>query len=193
MKKLYTFIVATAFSFAGNAQIVNIPDANFKSFLVNYQPAIDTNSDGEIQVSEALAVTTLTHDNFDQVTTDLTGINAFSNLTSLTLSGFINVLSIDLSGLTNLQNLNCNSNWALTTLNLSGLINLRDFTCSDNLQIQSLDLSQSTQLHTASCSLLGSLTSLNVTNLDQLTALYCNSSALTTLDVSNLLHFKLEL
>ena len=35
-----------------NAQNVNIPDAVFKALLVN-NPAINTNGDGEIQVTEA--------------------------------------------------------------------------------------------------------------------------------------------
>jgi hypothetical protein len=42
---LANFIVA-------NAQIVSIPDANFKSALVG-NPAINTNNDTEIQVGEA--------------------------------------------------------------------------------------------------------------------------------------------
>ncbi|WP_339888912.1 hypothetical protein [uncultured Flavobacterium sp.] len=75
MKKLY-FLVVLAMSFATQAQIVNIPDANFKANLLgasssNYTAStiaspfaspgnnfvkIDTNNDGEIQVSEALAI-----------------------------------------------------------------------------------------------------------------------------------------
>jgi hypothetical protein len=39
-----------------SAQVVNIPDANFKAYLVgNY--SINTNHDSEIQVSEAVAFT----------------------------------------------------------------------------------------------------------------------------------------
>ena len=41
-------------SFFASAQIVNIPDANFKNALLNHIPVIDTNGDGEIQVSEAM-------------------------------------------------------------------------------------------------------------------------------------------
>jgi len=33
-------------------QVVNIPDANFKTALPNHVPVINTNADGEIQVSE---------------------------------------------------------------------------------------------------------------------------------------------
>ena len=38
----------------GNAQNVNIPDANFKAYLVG-NTSINTNGDAEIQVSEATA------------------------------------------------------------------------------------------------------------------------------------------
>ena len=40
-----------------NAQIVNIPDANFKAALIAY--GVDANNDGQIQVSEAQAMNTL--------------------------------------------------------------------------------------------------------------------------------------
>ena len=76
-------------AFAVNAQIVNIPDANFKNALVNTlcvdtdnnnvgDADVDTNNDGEIQVSEALAVIAL--DVFSNNISDLTGIESFANL-----------------------------------------------------------------------------------------------------------------
>ena len=58
--------------------IVNIPDAIFKSRLVN-NPAINTNADTEIQVSEANAFTGEINVN-DSGVGDLTGIEAFINL-----------------------------------------------------------------------------------------------------------------
>lgn len=60
MKKSY-LLIFMLFSFFGNAQIVNIPDLGFKQSLLGYYSGIliDTNADGEIQVSEATAVTTL--------------------------------------------------------------------------------------------------------------------------------------
>ncbi len=38
-------------SIAANSQIVDTSDANFKNALLNYNPVIDINSDGEIQVN----------------------------------------------------------------------------------------------------------------------------------------------
>ena len=68
-------------SFFASAQIVNIPDANFKNALLNYNPPIDTNGDGEIQVSEAEAVNELIL--YDKNIADLTGIEAFINISWL--------------------------------------------------------------------------------------------------------------
>jgi hypothetical protein len=101
MKKLYTLLFITLIGFIGNAQIVNIPDANFKAKLltanttnqiastqtpslsgnVTSYNSIDTNNDGEIQVSEALAIKWLKVN--ASVIADLTGIQSFSNLMSL--------------------------------------------------------------------------------------------------------------
>lgn len=56
MKPYYHIIFLCFFSSLSFSQIVSIPDANFKTALLNHTPAIDTNGDGEIQVSEASLV-----------------------------------------------------------------------------------------------------------------------------------------
>lgn len=56
MKNIYTFLFLLSCTFL-NAQIVNIPDANFKNALID--EGVDTNNDGEIQVSEAEVVLNL--------------------------------------------------------------------------------------------------------------------------------------
>ena len=60
---------------------VNIPDANFKAYLVGYS-AINTNGDTEIQVAEANVFTGMI-DCSDLGISDLTGIEAFTALTEL--------------------------------------------------------------------------------------------------------------
>jgi hypothetical protein len=50
-------IILMMLTFSLNAQTINIPDANFKSDLI--ARGVDTNKDGEIQESEALAITYL--------------------------------------------------------------------------------------------------------------------------------------
>jgi hypothetical protein len=67
-----------------NAQNVNIPDPNFKAYLVG-NTAINTNADTEIQVSEAQAFTgNIDCQNLNIA--DLTGIEAFTNITHLNAS-----------------------------------------------------------------------------------------------------------
>ncbi len=78
MKTLLPLITILLFALFVNAQVVNIPDANFKAALVD-DLSINTNGDGEIQVSEALATTNINVR--DSHITDLSGIEAFTNLT----------------------------------------------------------------------------------------------------------------
>jgi Leucine-rich repeat (LRR) protein len=112
MKNLILSAFLMLFGFL-QAQIINIPDVNFKAKLLssntttsvvardeNYQPIIiDTNNNNEIEISEALQVHYLFVYN--------------SNIASLTGIEFF----------TNLQTLSCQNN-LLTTLNISSLTNL---------------------------------------------------------------------
>lgn len=63
------------------AQNVNIPDANFKAYLVG-NTLINTNGDTEIQVSEANAFADTINCSSQNIS-DLTGIEAFTNLVNL--------------------------------------------------------------------------------------------------------------
>lgn len=120
-----------------NAQIVNIPDPNFKSRLLNYIAfggvKIDTNNDGEIQFTEAAAITELIvgDGNFvDNKITDMTGIEAFIHITSLDC--IVNEIgTLDLSQNTALEVLKCYDN-QLTSLNVSQCPNLKILRCRDN-------------------------------------------------------------
>lgn len=178
MKKLYPLLAIAFISFMGNAQIVNIPDANFKAKLlsasstnpiastetpsatgaVSSYTKIDTNNDSQIQVSEALAIKYLSV-NSNSIS-DLTGIESF----------------------TNLRTLSCRNN-SLTALNISTLTNLEFLFCYDN-QLISLDTSNSPNLKILNC-YDNSLTNLNINNCMLLTSLECYSNQLTTLDLSN--------
>ncbi|MBL7886665.1 MAG: hypothetical protein JNJ52_07955, partial [Flavobacterium sp.] len=178
MKNLYFTIGLLLISFLGNAQIVNIPDANFKTALLNYQPTIDTNNDGQIQVSEALNVTELEINNTSIVS--MTGIEAFVNLTNLDCFGLYNLSSLNVSNLTNLQNLDCSFCSQLTSLNLSNNNALIHFTCANSGQLNSLNVSGLTNLQTLDCSGC-SLTTLDVSNLTSLNNLSCSNNSLTSL------------
>ena len=80
-----TSLLIILFSCSINAQNVNIPDVNFKAYLLG-NLAINTNADTEIQVGEA-SVFTGPLDCSDQSITDLTGVDWTIDITSATLSG----------------------------------------------------------------------------------------------------------
>ena len=172
MKPL-TFYIIILFSFTSSlclSQIVSIPDVNFKIALLNHTPIIDTNNDGEIQVSEAEAVTETidvsgTSSNPGEIT-DLTGIEAFINI----------------------DELKCEYN-QLATLNLNSNILLKDLFCDEN-EITELNINNNLMLRALSCS-NNLLSNLDVTNNNNLEFLQCNFGILETLDVSNnpILHF----
>lgn len=120
-----------------NAQNVNIPDVSFKTYLVG-NTAINTNADSEIQVSEAEAFTGAISCDYINIY-DLTGIEAFTQLTTLQIP-----------------------NNYLTEIDLSSNIGLTALFCAGNL-LTSLDLSQNTSLQYLSCH-VNQLTSLNLKN-----------------------------
>ncbi|MCZ8331641.1 MAG: T9SS type A sorting domain-containing protein [Flavobacterium sp.] len=170
MKKRYTFLILLFTVFISNAQIVNIPDANFKAKLLAASPSqniaynssnvrikIDINNDGEIQVSEALAVYYLNV--ASSSIQNLTGIEAFSNL----------------------RTLDCSTN-QLTNLDVSQNTALTDFNC-DNNQLTSLDVSQNSALISLYCS-SNQLTNLNVVQNILLENLNCAGNQLTSIDVT---------
>ncbi|MBC7524229.1 MAG: leucine-rich repeat domain-containing protein, partial [Flavobacterium sp.] len=204
MKKLYFSLLTFLFLVVAHAQIVNIPDANFKAKLLSASPdnqiastqtpytnssdylvvdsynTIDSNNDGEIQESEAIAVKFLRVSSSGILS--LEGIEKFSNLHILECAA--NGLSnLNLTNLTNLQLLDCPHN-QLQSLNINGLINLRDFWCYDNNLIN-IDLNGLPNLKILYVS-GNNLTSLNVSGLTNLRQLNCSANDLTSLDLSYL-------
>ena len=149
MKKLYTLLVVALFGFVGKAQIVNIPDANFKAKLltasttvhvastsnislsgydvVTYNP-VDINGDGQIQDSEAQAIKYLDVSYASII--DLTGIESFTNLQFLNCRNN-QLLSMNVNSLTSLKYLNCMSN-QLTSLNATNSVDLHILRCNNN-------------------------------------------------------------
>lgn len=93
-KILLSGILATTFAVTANAQTVNIPDANFKAYLVG-NTEINTNGDTEIQVSEAQSFTGFINCSNDNIA-DLTGIEQFTALTQLNCGGNL-LTTLDLS------------------------------------------------------------------------------------------------
>ncbi|WP_294328870.1 T9SS type A sorting domain-containing protein [uncultured Chryseobacterium sp.] len=192
MKKLYLVFLMTMFS-ALQAQIVNIPDANFKSILLSNVPnavmafdlmnnltIIDKNHDGEIQLSEAANISKLNirvtyfPANYSQLFSNLVsmeGIQSFTNLTSLDIDGLPLLQTLDLSNNTLLYNLEVSRCYVLSSLNLQGCSQLHDMEIFAS-KIASINLSGLTNLYDVSilqCQLeniyLNNNTNLNSLNL----------------------------
>lgn len=153
MKKSYFLLIALCYFTSGKSQIISIPDVNFKAQLlksdgvynmIGYNSSfssikIDTNSNGEIEVSEALNIYGLSLETYSNIS-DLTGIEYFSNLFFLNCTNN-KLTSLNLNNLVNLNYLRCNGN-LLTSLDVSGLKNLYLLNCTGNqltsLKIESL-------------------------------------------------------
>lgn len=184
-KTLLTLMVALATSFATlNAQNVNIPDANFKAYLLA-DPNINTNSDTEIQVSEAQAFTgigasIIIYNNIGIA--DLTGIEAFTGLTQLVIKNNL-ITTLDLNNNTALLYVFCEGN-QLTSINIGNCVLLEEFWC-DNNQLTSIDVSNNTALRDFRCT-GNPLTSLDLSNNAALQQIYFwGASQLTSLNVAN--------
>ena len=167
MKKYPIILLFIFLSSATTAQIINIPDAAFKNVLVNTNCVwinnttsvdVDTNNDGEIQVSEAEAVTDLRIQN-NSLTT-ISGVENFTNLTNLNSSG--NPLGLlDLSTMPALTYLGCSS-CQLTAIDLSAFPNLQGLGCANNL-LTILDAGM-TQLYYLDCNNNVNLEFINIKN-----------------------------
>ncbi|MFM2393027.1 MAG: hypothetical protein RLZZ546_1009 [Bacteroidota bacterium] len=132
MKNTYLVIALMLISYFVSAQIINIPDPNFKNAFVNTKCVdadentygdidVDVNNDGEIDVSEAEAVIDLFISK--QEITNLSGIEYFKNLDELTIQDN-NIEEINIADLLLLQELNLSNN-KIKKLNLSNLPNLK--------------------------------------------------------------------
>ena len=164
--------------------VVAVPDANFKAYLVG-NTAINTNGDTEIQCSEASAYTD-TIDCNNLSISDLTGIEAFTGLTSLTCNS--NTLtSLNIAQNTSLTFLNCNSN-QISSVNISNNTLLKQLYIDHN-NITNIDLSANIALEYFG-SEYNSLTSLNLSTNSALVELYCDQNSITNLDFSNNLNLK---
>ncbi|WP_411810872.1 T9SS type A sorting domain-containing protein [Chryseobacterium scophthalmum] len=172
MRKIY-LIMFLIMCTVSNAQIVNIPDANFKAKLLaadvtnsiastssgSFNIKIDTNNNGEIEVSEAQQVGILRL--YGGGISDLTGIASFSNLGSLNISG---------------------NN--MTSINLSSNLNLGELSVDGNSQLSSINVTNSNQLHRIYVN-VAAITTLDLQNKPLLKKLYIQNTPLTSLNITN--------
>ncbi len=192
MKYQFVTIVTLFISFCINAQIVNIPDVNFKAKLLAANPtnqyaqnlsgnyfSIDSNNDGEIQLTEAHQVKLL-NINSSSIS-NLTGIENFINLEILRCPQN-NLTSLDIVQNTNLTLLDCTEN-NLSSLNIDSNIDLLSLSCSYN-QLTNLNTTNNVNLEFINCE-VNNLSSINVTQNLNLELLRFNANSITSIDVSN--------
>ncbi len=152
MKKLL-LLLNLMIGLLASAQI-NFPDAQFKAFLVganasnarafnasNQAIAIDTDLNGEIDLTEAAAVFRLRLES--TIVSDITGIQQFSGLNKLELY-YNAITAIDVSGMATLTNLEIVEN-PVTALNVSGCTSLQALICTYT-PLTSIDISGLTAL-----------------------------------------------
>jgi len=160
-------------------QVLNIPDIAFKTYLVE-NTQINTNSDNEIQISEAQSFYG-TIDCSNKNISDLSGIEAFVNITEL-ICYKNNLTDLDVSQNIKLTKLNCRTN-KLTNLDVSKNTNLSTIFCFDN-QLTALDVSQNKNLERLEC-YNNSLTTLDVSANKKLKILTCQNNELASLNLKN--------
>ncbi len=187
--------------------IVNIPDANLKTALVA-DVLINTNGDSEIQVLEA-EVFTGTVVASELEISDLTGIEAFINITGLDVRKNNNIASVDLSKNTKLTWLSIDQN-KLTALDVSTLTSLDALYAGDNKiksidvsnnillkklwlninELTAIDISKNTILEVLELDWNFGLTSIDFTTNLSLSKIHLWKTAISTLDVSFLLELE---
>lgn len=172
---LFLFFFLSFFSYS---QDLNIPDAVFLNKLISQ--GVDTNGDGIIQLSEALAVT---HLNVNAIGTEakietLEGIQHFTNLIELRCANNL-ITSLDVTALSNLEILHCESN-QITSLNITGLSQLSRLWARGNALIQ-IDLSGLDNIWWIWIS-DNNLDQIDLTGLSTLEAIWIWNNQLSTID-----------
>jgi hypothetical protein len=203
MKHLILSIL-TVFTFGNTtfSQNVNIPDANFKAYLVA-NASINANADTEIQVSEAANYSGVIYCQNLSIA-DLTGIEAFVSLVELRCDDNL-LTSLDLTYNTNLQGSLYFTNNAITTITLpptsivqlwgsfnpltqidvSGQTSLEMIRLIGCYTLTSLAVSSNTALTQLFLNGTSGLVSLDITTNVNLTGVYVGSSGISSLDISN--------
>lgn len=177
---LYTLFFLCYFA-STQAQNVVFADPNFKTALVN-DVFVNTNGDGEIQLSEAIACTDIYVPNANISNTG--GLENFVNLIYFDMSGN-SISTLDLSIAPNLQEVRCFNN-NLTTLTLPSTNTVMTvLDASDNVLTSLILPTNLSALDTLNLS-DNQLASLDVSAAVGVRGLYCDNNLLTNLTVPSL-------
>lgn len=177
-KKYYVGFFLTFIGVVGVSQNTAIPDPNFEQELI--LQGFDTGPiDGFVPTANISGITNL--DVASKNISDLTGIEAFTNL--ITLNCAVNFLTnLDLSKNTKLEELFMYNN-QITSIDVTLLTKLKIFWCHSN-QLSNLDVTKNTGLISLVC-WDNNLTSLNTLNNPNLNVLVCEQNQITSLNVTN--------
>lgn len=200
MKKFYLFVLLLA-HLSAFAQIVNIPDPYFKALLLsgnssnhitqnlgNVWTNIDTNNDGEIQVSEAANIKSINIYSYNSTTfiqiSSIEGVKSFTNLQNLDISDSPNLVSVDISGMPNLQSATFNNNTHMSSANFTGCPLLENISVTD-ASIVHLDVSNLPKLNILDCR-GGQVQTINYSGSTTIRSLLCSDNKISNIDVSSL-------
>ncbi|WP_051890003.1 T9SS type A sorting domain-containing protein [Chryseobacterium vrystaatense] len=205
MNKIYFFVLFIA-HLSLSAQIINFPDPNFKAKLVSANQynfvaqdlngnmtVIDTNNDGEIQVSEALNISSISL-NQTQIH-DITGIQSFTNLNRLSIQGNHYIEEINVSNMTSLKMLGVINN-GIDVINVQGCSQLENFNLTYNAgYITNMNFLQNSPVKRLIIRENDHLASVNISTLTSLEEIELSDNAtfpntVTSLDLSNNTHLK---
>lgn len=199
-------------SFAASAQIVTIPDANFKARLllagdhtspnlnlINARNVygntikIDANNDGEIQETEAAQIYKINISNIS--VSSIQGLEAFVNLKEILFAGF-NISSLVMPQLTSLERFSLSSG-NVYSLNVSQLVNIKELIIRD-CKFPTLDVSNLASLtfvsHNPNTTVVGQsvhLTSVNLQGAVSLKEINFGNNKLTNIDLTGLVNLEI--
>lgn len=170
------------YSFAAEGD-VEINETNFPDESVRYVvKKADKDKNSVLSKEEISAVTQLKFSSYPAPLADMTGLEHFTNVETLSISS-TSMAEIDCSIFPKLTTLKCGSNSSIKKLDISKNTELVTLDCSGD-KIEALDLSNNTKLETAKVNSnnLSVLTLGDNTNLKELN---CYNNKLTELNVSN--------
>lgn len=197
MIKKFTSVLVLVTSIFFSAQNVEFDDIELKTYLLDATPTnyratdmaglwckVDTNSDGEIQLSEAQNISRLT---IKAWVKKIGGLEKFSNLTELTFSSDV-MLALNLTPLPTLKKIGVSDCYVLSSLNLSGLPALEQLYISNVDKLNVIDLQSNTLLKQVSWT--GLFTSTDFSGNSNLEEALLGSPNLVQLDFSSNPKFK---
>lgn len=168
-----------SYTLACDGKYTLIPDPKFEQKLRNLYIDSGELLDGKVLTASISSLKTL--DVSSATITDLTGIEDFTQITTLNCSGN-SINSLDISKNLALTTFNCYNN-KLTSLNVSKNLKLADLNCGRN-QLTSLDVSNNAALTNLNCSYTNQFALLDFSKNPALAILECRNTNLRAINLT---------